>query len=171
MQYLDKAKHELAALAGRALGAASGGSASQALTVKCSRASAEQFWRRPEQLSQVFGGLAEVRPTAADRYEWAVRPPGAEAVTWESVLVAADDGLRFVDPDDPDLVQLELAFADAPQGAGTEMRISGRAPLPEQLTGAALFTVLYRARALLQTGEIPTLEHNPSARSRPAEEA
>ncbi|SLH72109.1 Uncharacterised protein [Mycobacteroides abscessus subsp. abscessus] len=27
------------------------------------------------------------------------------------------------------------------------------------------FKVLYRARALLQTGELPTLAHNPSARA------
>lgn len=95
MHYLDKAKHELVALAGKAVGAVSGGSTSQTLTVKCPRAEAEQFWRSPEHLSEVFSGLAEVRPTAEDRYEWAVRAPGAETVTWESAVVTEDDGLWF----------------------------------------------------------------------------
>jgi len=39
-----------------------------------------------------------------------------------------------------------------------------RSPLPGLLTGAIAFKLLYRMRALLQTGELPTLEHNPSAR-------
>lgn len=171
MHYLDKAKQELETLAGKAMGSVTGGSTSQTLTVQCPRVEAEQFWRRPESLSRVFRGLAEVRSTAPDRYEWVVGRAGEEPITWESLLVTEDNGLRFVDASDADLVQIELGFADAPRESGTEIRLSGQAPLPEQLTGAALFTVLYRARALLQTGEVPTLEANPSARHRPAEEA
>ncbi|WP_280435232.1 hypothetical protein [Nocardia carnea] len=170
MHYLDKAKQELTTLVGRAAGSVSRGSSSQTLTMQCSRAAAEQLWRTPEDLSQVFRGTAEVRSTAADRYAWTVERPGEAPLSWESTLVTTDSGLRFVDASDTDLVQIELEFAAAPHESGTEVRISGRAPLPEQLTGAALFTVLYRARALLQTGEVPTLERNPSARHRSAEE-
>ncbi|WP_280459354.1 hypothetical protein [Nocardia carnea] len=169
MHYLDKAKQELVALVGRAVGPVSG-SSSQTLTVRCPRAVAERFWRDPACLSRVFRGMADVRSTGPDRYEWAVQRTGAESITWESTLVTTGNGVRFVDANDTDLVQIELGFADAPHEAGTEVRISGHAPLPEQLTGAALFTVLYRGRALLQTGEVPTLEHNPSAR-RPTGEA
>ncbi|GGL17302.1 hypothetical protein [Nocardia jinanensis] len=170
MHYLDKVKQELVTLAGKAAGSVSGGSTSQTLTMRCPRAAAAQFWRDAENLSRVFSGIAEVRSTAPDRYEWAVRRDGHELINWESVLVAEEDGLRFVDATDTDLVQVELGFADAPHELGTEVRMSAQAPLPEQLSGMAIFTVLYRARALLQTGEVPTLEQNPSARRRPTEE-
>ncbi|WP_280507757.1 hypothetical protein [Nocardia flavorosea] len=166
MRYLDKAKHELLTLAGKAVTSVTPGSRSQTLTFRCPRAAAVQFWRDPENLSRVFSGIAEVHSTGEDRYEWAVAGTGDEPVTWASVLLAEDDDLRFVDASDSDLVQMDIGFADAPHELGTEVRISAQAPLPEPLTNAALFTVLYRARALLQTGEVPTLEQNSSARSR-----
>jgi hypothetical protein len=39
------------------------------------------------------------------------------------------------------------------------------APAPRLLSGAAAFKVLYRLRALMQTGEVPTIKSNPSARA------
>ncbi|WP_459546623.1 hypothetical protein [Nocardia sp. X0981] len=164
MDYLEKAK-QLTALAGKAVGSAHHGSA-QTVTVRRPRAVVEQFWYEPENLSRVFHGIADVRSTGADRYEWAVGPEGAEVVRWETVVVPEENGMRFVDAAEDDAVRIRIGFAAAPHDLGTEVRISAAAPLPDKLTDAGLFTALYRARALLQTGEAPTLEHNPSARSR-----
>lgn len=164
MDYLEKAK-QLTALAGKAVGAAHHGSA-QTLTVRRPRAAVEQFWREPENLSRVFHGIADVRATGPDRYEWAVGPEGAEVARWETVAVPEENGVRFVDAAEDDAVRIRLGFAEAPHDLGTEVRMSAEAPVPDKLTGAAIFTALYRARALLQTGEAPTLEHNPSTRSR-----
>ncbi|WP_280506943.1 hypothetical protein [Nocardia farcinica] len=61
--------------------------------------------------------------------------------------------------------QLHIEFAEAPADLGTEVTLRVTAPVPGLLTGAVAFKVLYRARALLQTGELPTLAHNPSARA------
>ncbi|WP_431937933.1 hypothetical protein [Nocardia grenadensis] len=165
MDYLQKAKEEVVTLVGRAVGAVAGGTGRRALTIGRPRAAVEEFWRDPDNLSRVFGGFADVRSTAPDRYEWTAAPDGADAIHWESVLLTERDGLRFVDAVDSERARIELEFTDAPRNRGTEVRISATTPLPRQLTGAAIFTVLYRARALMQTGEIPTLDRNPSGRT------
>lgn len=165
MDYLQKAKEEVVTLVGRAVGSVSGGTGRRALTIGRPRAAVEEFWRDPDNLSRVFDGFADVRSTAPDRYEWTAAPDGADAIHWESVLLTEQDGLQFVDAVDPERARIELEFADAPRNRGTEVRISATAPLPRQLTGAAIFAVLYRARALMQTGEVPTLDRNPSGRA------
>ncbi|MGW6331752.1 hypothetical protein [Nocardia rhamnosiphila] len=165
MDYLQKVKEEVVGLVGLAVGPISGGTGRRVLTIERPRAVVEDFWRNPDNLSRVFDGLAGVRSTAPDRYEWTVPPDGADAITWESVLLTERDGLQFVDAVDPERARIELEFTDAPRDRGTEVHMSATAPLPRQLTGAALFTVLYRARALMQTGEVPTLDRNPSGRA------
>lgn len=165
VDYLQKAMDEVTTLIGRAVGSVSGGTGPRALTIERPRAAVEDFWRDPDNLSRVFDGFADVRSTAPDRYEWTAPPDGADAIHWESVLLAEPNGLKFVDAVDPDRARIELEFTDAPRGRGTEVHISATAPLPRQLTGVAAFAVLYRARALIQTGEVPTLDRNPSGRA------
>ncbi|MCW2552947.1 MAG: putative integral rane protein [Mycobacterium sp.] len=46
----------------------------------------------------------------------------------------------------------------------TEVIARVSSPAPGALTGALTFKALYRARALLMTGEMPTIRYNPSAR-------
>jgi uncharacterized membrane protein len=165
VDYLQKAKEEVVTLFGRAVGSVSGGTGRRALTIEQPRAAVEEFWRDPDNLSRVFDGFADVRSTAPDRYEWTAPPDDADPARWESVLLTEQDGLQFVDAVDPERARIELEFADAPRGRGTEVHISATAPMPRQLTGAAIFAVLYRARALMQTGEVPTLDRNPSGRA------
>ncbi|WP_063058350.1 hypothetical protein [Nocardia sienata] len=169
MDYLQKAKDEVVTLVGRAMGSVSGGTGRRALTIERPRAAVEEFWRDPDNLSRVFDGFAHVRSTAPDRYEWTAAPDGADAIRWESVLLTEENGLQFVDAVDPERARVELEFTDAPRERGTEVHMSATAPLPRQLTGAAIFAVLYRARALMQTGEMPTLDRNPSGRTAPQE--
>jgi hypothetical protein len=57
-----------------------------------------------------------------------------------------------------------LEFGDAPQDRGTEVIARVSSPAPGVLTGPLAFKALYRARALLMTGEVPTIKSNPSAR-------
>ncbi|MEU2001690.1 hypothetical protein ACH47B_09155 [Rhodococcus sp. NPDC019627] len=173
MHYIDKAREQLTDLVGKMVDSAAGSGNSQTLTINRPRPEVEQFWRDPGKLSEVLGDVAEVRSTEPGSYEWTLNPGADEPTTWNTTLVEADGSLRFVgttgedstaqnSPDDPP--EVELSFRDAPHDLGTEVTIRAKTPVPDILTGAATFKALYRARALLQTGELPTLRDNPSAR-------
>lgn len=165
MNALDKAvetaREQLTGLVGKVLGG-NGREHAQSITIGRPRAEVERFWHDPAQLSRVLGTVGEVRARGTDGYTWVLHAD--PDVEWETTLVADEDGLRFVDAGDPDGPRLTLTFAEAPADRGTEVTARVRAPVPGIFTDAATFKVLYRARALLQTGEIPTLEPQPSAR-------
>ena len=73
--------------------------------------------------------------------------------------------LRFIDVQPDSAAHVLLEFRDASRDRGTEIVARVSAPAPGLLTGPLTFKALYRARALLQTGEVPTLHHNSSARA------
>ncbi|WP_280334315.1 hypothetical protein [Nocardia wallacei] len=168
MSYLEKIEQRLVALAGTVTGAVSRGGPAQTLTIGAPAAEVERFWREPDKLSAVFDGVADVHETGPGRYRWTF-PHAPDQAAWDTELLAEGGGLRFVGIEDDDSgrrgPQIRLTFRDAPHDLGTEVTLYARTPLPDILTGPAVFAVLYRARALLQTGEIPTLAHNPSARA------
>ncbi|MFC4372971.1 hypothetical protein ACFO5K_02555 [Nocardia halotolerans] len=141
------------------------GVATQAVTIARPRATVERFWRDPDNLSAVLDGIAQVTATDSDRLTWSFAEGTAAATQWVTHTVVAADEIRFVGShDSAGRSQIRLLFADAPKDLGTEVTIRVAGPLPKQLTAPAAFTALYRARALLQTGEAPTLAHNPSGR-------
>ena len=173
MHYIDKAREQLTDLVGKLVDSTAGSGNSQTLTISRPRSEVEQFWRDPGKLSEVLGDVAEVRSTEPGSYEWTLNPGADEPTTWNTTLVEGDGSLRFVGETGEDSTaqnstadppEVELTFRDAPHDLGTEVTIRTKTPVPDILTGAATFKALYRARALLQTGELPTLRHNPSAR-------
>lgn len=158
---LDTAKDQVRSLAGRVFDGRSsdGRSAATRQTVTVTRPvdEVDAFWRDPQRLSAAFGDLGEVRFTEPDRYRWRLRV-GDEEVDWDSRLTPGNPSLRFVDDTGH---RIEVGRRPAPGGRGTEVTLSADLPLPDLLAGAAVFTVLYRMRALLQTGEVPTIALNP----------
>ncbi|WP_039798733.1 hypothetical protein [Nocardia araoensis] len=170
MHYIDDTKHLLSDLVGRVIESASSYSSSQTVTIARPRAEVEQFWRDAANLSEVLGDVAEVRSTAPSIYEWTLQASADGRPTWKTTLREEEGHFRFIGAADQDStsgesLEIELCFRAAPRNLGTEVTMRARTPLPDLLTGAGMFTALYRARALLQTGEVPTLAHNPSARS------
>ncbi|MBF6435402.1 hypothetical protein [Nocardia cyriacigeorgica] len=161
MDYIDKAKHQVVDLVGKVVGASGGGVSTQTMTMARPRDEVRRFWRDPDNLSAVLQGIAQVREAGPDRLEWTFEQLGDDALRWETDVVDDADELRFTGEHDE---KIRLRFADAPRDLGTEVTVRTTSPAPGLLTGAAAFTALYRARALLQTGEMPTLEHNPSGR-------
>ncbi|UVT23996.1 hypothetical protein NXT08_17095 [Rhodococcus pyridinivorans] len=137
----------------------------QTVTVAAPRAQVMQFWRDPENLSRVFGDHVRVETVEANRLRWTWERPGG-TTTWDTRVDVTSEGLAFVGEDDADTPgpRVVLAVSDAPRG-GTEMTLRAEVPVPDLVTGALTFTALYRARALMQTGEIPTLQGSPSARA------
>jgi uncharacterized membrane protein len=131
----------------------------QTVTIACPVERIAQFWRDPLQLSVVLGDIAEVEASGDDRYRWRLLE-GPDA-SWESRLVAEKDGVRFVG----DGSELAITYRAAPRDLGAEVTLRATTPVPGLLAGAAAYKVLYRLRALMQTGEVPTLRSNPGARA------
>ena len=137
----------------------------QTVTVAAPRAQVMQFWRDPDNLTRLFGDRVRVETAEANRLRWHW-DTGGDPMTWDTRVDVTEEGLAFVGEDDADAPgpRLVLAVADAPRGRGTEMTLRADTPAPDLVTGALTFTALYRARALMQTGEMPTLHGSPSAR-------
>ncbi|MFC9962719.1 hypothetical protein [Nocardia ignorata] len=169
MSYIEKAKEQLTDLVGKVVHSGSSGGGAQTVTISRPRAEVEQFWHDPEKLSQMLGDVAGVRSTGPTSYEWVLHRRDEDPITWDTILETQEDGLRFVGATENGVhagpAEIRVTFRDAPRGAGTEVSLRVESPVPDFLIGAATFKVLYRARALLQTGEVPTLAHNPSARA------
>lgn len=135
----------------------------QSVTIACDLEVVKQFFCDPVTLSQVLGDIADVTETSAGRFRWQFSGGPASGAGWDSVLVAGDRRVRFADAD-PSTNEVILDFACAPNEMGTEVTLRIHGPVPSLLSGALAFKALYRARALLQAGELPTIRHNPSAR-------
>jgi uncharacterized membrane protein len=131
------------------------------VTIGCQVERIEQFWRDPGQLSVVLGDIADVEAVGRDRYRWRLR--NEPAIVWESELIPQAHGVRFVGTGDGN--EIAVRYRPAPRDLGTEVTLWVQSPAPRLLSGAAAFKVLYRLRALLQTGEVPTIQSNPSARA------
>lgn len=164
MNVTDAVKDRLDTVVTKVMGAVSGYGHPQSVTIGRPREDVERLWRDPHQLSRVFGEVASVRSEDGHRFEWQLGPHGSETATWTTTLSEGPGTLRFTGTESAGAA-LQLNFRDAPRGLGTEVTLSVLAPISDVLTDTAAFAVLYRARALLQTGEIPTLAGNPSARA------
>lgn len=163
MGYLDVAKDKVVGsvkeAAKKVVDAQPPRATAQTVTIACPVDRIAQFWRDPLQLSVVLGDIAEVEASGDDRYRWRLLE-GPDA-TWESRLVTREDGVGFVG----DGSELTISYRAAPHDLGTEVTLRATTPAPGLLAGAAAYKVLYRLRALMQTGEVPTLRSNPSARA------
>lgn len=134
----------------------------QAITIARPRDEVLALFQDSERLSRVFGDIAEVTDAGPDRLRWTFAGDGP---AWDCIVSReGDNRLRYVDVNPERSVGLTLDLSDAPRDRGTEVVARVTAPGPGVLTGVLTYKALYRARALLQTGEVPTIAHNPSAR-------
>lgn len=149
------------------------------LTVRRSASDLYRMWLEPQTLAQVMGHFADIRPTGEGHLEWRVRLLG-RTLLWETHWAeqSPDDLLRWEALTSVLPNTGSVRFRPAPKGWGTEvtLRLQFEPPggpvgenavklfraLPENL----LVKALRRFKSLAETGEIPTLERNPSARGR-----
>jgi hypothetical protein len=166
MGYVDVVKDRVLDLAGKAVEHANGTGAvnPQTVTIDCSVDQARQLWCDPQQLSVVLGDIADVARTSDGDYRWEMRQGPAAGSGWVSKAFIDNDGVRFTGLGDGDNKSITVELRSAPHDLGTEVTLHVEAPGPAFISGAVAYTILYRARALLQTGEVPTLASNPSAR-------
>lgn len=140
-----------------------------------------EAWRDPTVFSEVMGHFAEVTPSTEDRYRWTVHGPYGRTASWETRIVEADPGqiIRWETPGDAMLAsEGEVRFREATGDRGTEVWLTLRFDPPGGALGDAAFrrldllprelagVALSRFKSLVESGEIPTLQGNPSARGR-----
>ncbi|RPE81941.1 hypothetical protein [Vulcaniibacterium tengchongense] len=136
-------------------------------------------WCDPQVQQRLLADWAMLVSGDEQRMVWSIRLPGARQMRLESRQAEAVPGqrVRYVSEGEHDVrLDTELSVRPAPADFGTEARLRVGYALPggavaETLVkwlGSApervLGTVLRRFKALLETGEVPTLERNPSAR-------
>lgn len=160
MSVIGAAKDQIVGLVGRIVDGTHGGSAAQTVTVACTTVAAEDFWRDSRRVSAALGELGYVTFTEPNVYVWRFYA-GDVPLKWRSRLVADDARLRFVSDTETEIL---IGLRQAPNHLGTEMTLRASLPVPGLLAGAAAFRLLYRVRALIQTGEAPTLARNPDGR-------
>ncbi len=139
-----------------------------------------RFWREPKKLSQILGDFVEVTEVSKDRTHWLVRGPFALRMEWDTQVVEDRPGeiLRWESLEGADLPnEGSVCFRPAPGDWGTEAMLRFRFDPPGGALGNKAAKrlsivprlladkVLRRFKSLAETGEIPTLEHNPSART------
>ena len=124
--------------------------------------------------------MASVTPIDEDRALWTVHGPLGRTLTWETRIIEErpNELVRWQSQPGADLGNEGSArFRPAPGALGTVVTLRVRFEPPGGALGAALKlseivpssilgTALRRFKSLVETGEIPTLDRNPSARGR-----
>lgn len=136
-------------------------------------------WQDPEQLSQVMGHFATVTPIGDGRLRWTVEGPMDREITYETAVIESQPGerLRWESPPDAQLpMRGDVRFEPAPGDRGTEVTLELQFEPPGGSVGSAALDrlgivpetlaerALHRFKSLVETGEIPSTEANPSAR-------
>ena len=137
------------------------------------------FWRDQQNLAQIHGHFAEVTPVDHITTHWRVKTPLRQSFEWDSVLTVEEPGKQISWMSLPGTHlpnEGTVTFRPAPADRGTEVKLTQRFQPPLSLVsnaiakafrfvpGAITEKALRRFKSLAETGEIPTLAHNPSAR-------
>lgn len=148
--------------------------ATQTLTVSASPDELFAFFRDPASFQRVLRNVVEVQPGPDGALRWTVSGPGGSDLDLDAQLSEERSGelLRWTPANgDGTPTELEIRLRPALAGEGTAitMRLepepAGTAATAQgALAGALVVKTLYRTKALFETGEVPTLENNPSAR-------
>jgi hypothetical protein len=152
----QKAVQAGSGLVERLTGEGSEPDARRSLTVGRSEDELRALWSDPARLGRV---LAE--------------PYTGHPSTWTAEVLESTDGtIRFRGRSgqaEPLTATGAVSFSAAPQDLGTVVALELRLEGPDLAAGATAAKALRRAKALAETGEIPTLEHNSSGRTTPSE--
>jgi uncharacterized membrane protein len=135
-------------------------------------------WREPQTLPRIMEQLADVTPTDERHARWTVRGPLGRTLTWDTHVVEdrPNELMRWQSLPGADLAhEGSVRFRPAPGDLGTVVTLRLRFDPPGGPLGAAMKltnvvpkmavgNALRRFKSLVETGEIPTLDRNPSAR-------
>lgn len=149
----------------------------QSITITRPRQEVYAFWRKLENLPRFMRHLEAVIETDAKRSDWRAKAPAGRQVTWTAEITdeAIDERIAWKSLEGADVPnEGSVRFEDAPGGRGTVVRVELSYSPPAGALGA-FFAKLFgeepkgqiaddlrRLRSLLETGEVPTTDGQPS---------
>jgi uncharacterized membrane protein len=151
----------------------------RAITINKSPQELYQFWRNLENLPRFMEHLDSVKVLGDRRSQWVAKAPAGMKVEWEAEIINEVEneriGWRSLEG-----AQINNAgsvqFKPAPGGRGTEVEVTLKYDPPAGALGAAFAKLfgeepnqqirddLRRLKQLMETGEIPTNDNQPSGR-------
>lgn len=150
----------------------------RSITVNRPREEVYRFWRNFENLPRFMGHLESVQSTDG-RSHWVVREPGGIRVEWDAEIIEERENelIRWASLENADIQHRgNVTFKDAPGGRGTEVTVTMNYSPPGGVAGAVaakalkaipehqLEEELRNFKQVIETGEIPTTEGQPSGR-------
>ncbi len=150
----------------------------RSITIGKSANELSRLLHEPQTLPQIMGDFAEVSQVSKNRMLWVIRGPLEQRVEWETQVVEdrPSEVLRWKSLDGAVLPnENALRFRPAPDNRGTEVTLSLNFDLPGGPLGTSVAKglkivprlaaekALRHFKSLAETGEIPTLKHNPAA--------
>jgi uncharacterized membrane protein len=150
-------------------------SASASILINCTPEEAYRFWRDFENLPRIMNRLESVSKLSDGRSRWVAAGPGGKEIRWDAEITSERENEHIAwhsVPESEIQVNGRVDFRQAPAGRGTiiDARIEYSAlpgagnTLANFLNRGASFILrqdLRRLEALLETGEIPTIEGQP----------
>lgn len=168
--------------AGKSTAQTDGVEVHQQFTVFAAPAEVFRFWKDFSNLPRFMRHLAKVQVTGAGRSRWTVDLPLGRRLEWEAVIVdeIENESLRWHSvPDSVVEAAGEVRLRTAPGDRGTEVRVrmayqppggllgETAAWLARPITAQLIKEDLRRFKRLIEAGEIPTLEGQPTGAVEP----
>ena len=164
-----------------ALGGNRGVHVKESITIDRPLAELYAFWRNPENLPRFMEHLDSVQQIDRDRSHWVAKAPAGMRVEWDAEIINEVEnqviGWRSL-PGAHVASAGSVNFDNAGEGRGTRVTVHLQYDPPAGKLGA-LFAKLFgeepsqqihedlrRLKRLLETGEVPTIEGQPSGRER-----
>lgn len=132
-----------------------------------------------ELLDAAAGSRIGVTSGGPDRLRWDIEGPTGRSIEWEPRIVEAEaDQLEWRESEGTFDPSVSIRFLPAAEDRGTEVHMTVDMDIPGGTLGPQLFAgftpvseatvgqFLRRFKSLVETGEVPSLEGNPSGRGR-----
>jgi len=149
----------------------------QSMIVNRSPQECYEYWRDAKNLSRFMRRIESVQQTGEKRSHWIARGPGGIRMEWDTEITEEKPGehiaWRSLEGSELD-TSGSVSFGSAPGGRGTLVRLIMRYTPPAGAVGKLYAKVLgsdpssevreslRRFKSLLETGEIPTTDGQPS---------
>ena len=148
------------------------------VTIAADPATVYDFWRRLENLPRLVDQLEGVTALDDRRSRWRARGPLGLPLEWEAEIVDdhPPDRIAWRANDGELAHEGSVRLASAPSGRGTEITVTLRYVAPAARAGTAVATLfgdapaqvvreaLRRVKSMIEAGEVPTTDGQPSAR-------
>jgi uncharacterized membrane protein len=158
----------------------------KAVTIQREPEDLYSFWRSLENLPMLMEHLESVEIIDERRSQWTARGPAGKKIDWTAVITEDIPNKimnwRSIEGSDV-IASASVQFEPAPGNRGTEVKLMIRYDPPGGILGAAVVKLfgkdpgkeiregLRRFKQLMETGEIMTIEGQPSGRSEDLERA